>query len=175
MTGRENAFTIKEKTAIHPIQQCGDAKVTKGGETHGRKTKSQDRAGDEEKHTTEKGWHLLRRDQSIRERTSKREYRAVQKALPYLSGSSIIDIINPLAEEHIPSPQGGTTWSEKTIANILANSKYTSNVEILKTDPGGNGYCMWDVHKAIIFMEDWVDSKRDRVAYKDETVVLDWR
>jgi len=79
----------------------------------------------------------------------------------YLSGSSIINIINTLAEEHIPSPKGSEVWAKKTVANILTNPKYTGNVEILKTDPGRNSYCMWDAHEAIISMEDFARVQKE--------------
>lgn len=68
----------------------------------------------------------------------------------YLSGASIICIINTLAEEKILSPKGSETWSKKTISTILTNAKYTGSVQVLKSDPGQNSYCMWDAHEAII-------------------------
>ena len=73
----------------------------------------------------------------------------------YLSGASIIGIINTLAEEKIPSPKGGETWSKKTISTILTNAKYTGSVQVLKSDPGRNSYCMWDAHEAIISKKDF--------------------
>lgn len=79
----------------------------------------------------------------------------------YLSGSTIIDIINTLAEEHIPSPKGSEAWAKRTVANILTNSKYTGNVQVLKTDPGRNSYCMWDAHEAIIPMEDFARVQKE--------------
>ena len=50
---------------------------------------------------------------------------------------------------------------QKTVANILTNPKYTGNVEILKTDPGRNSYCMWDAHEAIISMEDFARVQKE--------------
>ena len=73
----------------------------------------------------------------------------------YLSGASIIGIINTLAEEKIPSPKGGETWSKKTISTILTNAKYAGSVQVLKSDPGRNSYCMWDAHEAIISKKDF--------------------
>ena len=60
----------------------------------------------------------------------------------YLSGASIIAIINTLEEDKIPSPKGSGTWSKKTISTILTNAKYTGNVQVLKSNPGRNSYCM---------------------------------
>ena len=79
----------------------------------------------------------------------------------YLSGTSIIGIINTLAEEQIPSPHGSKTWSKKTISTILTNAKYTGNVQVLKSDPGRNSYCMWDAHEAIISREDFAQVQKE--------------
>ena len=79
----------------------------------------------------------------------------------YLSGTSIIGIINTLAEEQIPSPHGSKTWSKKTISTILTNAKYTGNVQVLKSDPGRNSYCMWDAHEAIVSMEDFAQVQKE--------------
>ena len=79
----------------------------------------------------------------------------------YLSGKSIIGIIKTLAEEKIPSPTGRETWSKKTITTILTNAKYTGNVQVLKSDPGRNSYCMWDAHEAIISREDFAQVQRE--------------
>jgi site-specific DNA recombinase len=79
----------------------------------------------------------------------------------YLSGVSIIGIINALAEDKIPSPKGSGTWSKKTISTILTNAKYTGNVQILKSDPGRNSYCMWDAHEAIVSMEDFEQVQKE--------------
>ena len=79
----------------------------------------------------------------------------------YLSGTSIIGIINTLAEEKIPSPKGSETWSKKTISSILTNVKYTGNVQVLKSDPSRNSYCMWDSHEAIVSMEDFTKVQKE--------------
>ena len=79
----------------------------------------------------------------------------------YLSGASIIAIINTLAEDKIPSPKGSGTWSKKTISTILTNAKYTGNVQVLKSDPGRNSYCMWDAHEAIVSMEDFAQVQKE--------------
>ena len=79
----------------------------------------------------------------------------------YLSGTSIIGIINTLAEEQIPSPHGSKTWSKKAISTILTNAKYTGNVQVLKSDPGRNSYCMWDAHEAIVSMEDFAQVQKE--------------
>ena len=46
----------------------------------------------------------------------------------YLSGQSFAGIIEVLADEGIPSPQGSERWSKKMIENVLTNLKYTGNV-----------------------------------------------
>ena len=79
----------------------------------------------------------------------------------YLSGASIIAIINTLAEDKIPSPKGSGTWSKKTISTILTNAKYTGNLQVLKSDPGRNSYCMWDAHEAIVSMEDFAQVQKE--------------
>lgn len=79
----------------------------------------------------------------------------------YLSGASIIAIINTLEEDKIPSPKGSGTWSKKTISTILTNAKYTGNVQVLKSNPGRNSYCMWDAHEAIVSMEDFEQVQKE--------------
>ena len=104
----------------------------------------------------------------------------------YLSGASIISIINTLAEKKIPSPKGSETWSKKTISTILTNSKYIGSVQILKSDPGQTSYCMWDTHEAIISKEEFVQVQKeiDRRTKKKRTHAsaassliesIDWR
>ena len=79
----------------------------------------------------------------------------------YLSGASIIGIINTLAEDKIPSPKGSGTWSKKTISTILTNAKYTGNVQVLKSDPARNSYCMWEAHEAIVSMGDFAKVQKE--------------
>lgn len=61
----------------------------------------------------------------------------------------------------IPSPKGSGTWSKKTISTILTNAKYTGNVQVLKSNPGRNSYCMWDAHEAIVSMEDFEQVQKE--------------
>ena len=79
----------------------------------------------------------------------------------YLSGASINSIIEILAEEKIPSPQGSETWSKKTISIILTNAKYTGNVQVLKSDLDRGSYCLMDSHEAIISMEDFAKVQKE--------------
>ena len=53
------------------------------------------------------------------------------------------------------------TWSKKTISTILTNAKYTGNVQVLKSDPGRNSYCMWNAHEAIISREDFAQVQKE--------------
>ena len=56
---------------------------------------------------------------------------------------------------------GSKTWSKKTISTILTNAKYTGNVQVLKSDPGRNSYCMWNAHEAIISREDFAQVQKE--------------
>lgn len=76
----------------------------------------------------------------------------------YLEGNSLIAIIDKLAEESIPSPQGKAKWGKKAVETVLSNIKYTGNVKILNNDPNGRSYILHDSHPAIIPVE-----KYDRV------------
>ena len=38
---------------------------------------------------------------------------------------------------------------------------YTGNVQVLKSDPGRNSYCMWDAHEAIISREDFAQVQKE--------------
>ena len=50
---------------------------------------------------------------------------------------------------------------KKTISTILTNAKYTGNVQVLKSNPGRNSYCMWDAHEAIVSMEDFEQEQKE--------------
>ena len=71
----------------------------------------------------------------------------------YLEGKSFSGIIEVLKQEQIPSPRGSGKWSKKSVETILTNVKYTGNVEVMKSDPGSNRYCMWGAHEAIVSMD----------------------
>lgn len=45
----------------------------------------------------------------------------------YAAGDSVLSIKRKLEEESIPAPQGGATWSKRTIEAILTNIKYTGS------------------------------------------------
>ena len=79
----------------------------------------------------------------------------------YLSGASIISIINTLAQENIPSPKGSKVWSKKSVSTILTNLKYTGNVDILKTDTSRGSYILSDMHEAIISLEDFAQVQKE--------------
>lgn len=68
----------------------------------------------------------------------------------YLEGHSFISIVDILAEEKVPSPQGKEKWSKGAIETVLSNMKYTGNVKILNNDPNGRSYMLQDSHPAII-------------------------
>ena len=55
----------------------------------------------------------------------------------YLEGHSFISIVDKLAEDKVPSPQGKEKWSKRAIETVLSNMKYTGNVKILNNDPNG--------------------------------------
>lgn len=68
----------------------------------------------------------------------------------YLEGHSFISIVDKLAEDKVPSPQGKEKWSKRAIETVLSNMKYTGNVKILNNDPNGRSYMLQDSHPAII-------------------------
>ena len=68
----------------------------------------------------------------------------------YLEGHSFISIVDILAEEKVPSPQGKEKWSKRAIETVLSNMKYTGNVKILNNDANGRSYMLQDSHPAII-------------------------
>ncbi len=68
----------------------------------------------------------------------------------YLEGYSFDSIIDKLAEEKVPSPQGKERWSKRAIETVLSNIKYTGNVKILNNDPYSQSYMLYDSHPAII-------------------------
>ena len=71
----------------------------------------------------------------------------------YLEGASFISIIDRLAAEKVPSPQGKEKWSKKAVETVLSNIKYTGNVRILDHDPDSMSYMKQDCHPAIIPVE----------------------
>ena len=68
----------------------------------------------------------------------------------YLEGNSLNAIIDKLAEEKIPSPQGKEKWGKKAVETVLSNLKYTGNSKIFNHDPNGMSYILHDSHPAII-------------------------
>ena len=68
----------------------------------------------------------------------------------YLEGHSFVSIIDILASERVPSPQGKEKWSKKAVETILSNIKYTGNVKILNHDMNRESYMKQDCHPAII-------------------------
>ena len=95
----------------------------------------------------------------------------------YLEGLSFVSIIDKLAREKVPSPQGKEKWSKRAIETVLSNIKYTGNVKILNNDPDGRSYMLQDCHPAIISADkyDKVQEeimKRSRRKKSNERVTL---
>lgn len=68
----------------------------------------------------------------------------------YLTGYSIVGIINELESNDILSPTGKIRWSKGTIDSILSNEKYVGDVELFKPDETTETYLATDCHPAII-------------------------
>lgn len=99
----------------------------------------------------------------------------------YLSGYSIVKIIQELERRGIPSPTGKGTWCKRSIDTMLTNSKYTGNAVALKSTTEGyekkkrvvskTMYCVENDHDAIISAEDFVAVQTERA--RRSNVIVD--
>lgn len=71
----------------------------------------------------------------------------------YLSGQSVVGIINELEKRKILSPKGKENWNKRSIEWILSNEKYTGDVELLKSGKSEVHYLASGSHPAIISKE----------------------
>ena len=71
----------------------------------------------------------------------------------YLSGQSILGIINELGRRRILSPTGKEKWCKRTIDVMLSNEKYTGDVKILKSVKSDVHYLASENNPAIISKE----------------------
>ena len=78
----------------------------------------------------------------------------------YLEGHSFISIVDKLAEDKVPSPQGKEKWSKRAIETVLSNMKYTGNVKILNNDPNGRSYMLVWTPDGPVPIEDLKDGDR---------------
>lgn len=51
----------------------------------------------------------------------------------FLDGDSLHNIVDKLAQRHIPSPKGKDTWSTATLRSLLTNEKYKGDALLQKT------------------------------------------
>ena len=80
----------------------------------------------------------------------------------YLSGASLGQIANYLAERKIPSPTGKARWGREALGKLLRNEKYVGQVRLQKTVVQGgkqvanrevDQYLYTNNHPAIITVE----------------------
>ncbi len=71
----------------------------------------------------------------------------------YLSGQSVVGIIEELKKRKISSPTGKMKWCKRTIDVMLSNEKYTGDVELLKSSKSEVHYLVSGNNPAIISKE----------------------